>query len=256
MTMQVYRQAETGHRKVAGPVPSLRDDWALFLDFDGTLVDLGDDPHRTALDADMRAAVAAAHRFLGGALALVSGRPLDQIDERFGPEHLAAAGLHGLQRRSAQGVLHSSAATRVLRRVARSLREAFAGEPRIFIEDKGAALAVHYRLLREASGVVRQAVDTAARSLGPGYRVLAGADVFELLPTHANKGSAVRAFMTEAPFAGRVPVFVGDDVTDLDGFEAARQLGGLGIAVGERVAAEYRLADVPAVCRWLQATRK
>ena len=63
MTMQVYRQAETGHRKVAGPVPALRDDWALFLDFDGTLVDLGDDPHRTALDADMRAAVAAAHRF-------------------------------------------------------------------------------------------------------------------------------------------------------------------------------------------------
>jgi trehalose 6-phosphate phosphatase len=88
--------------------------------------------------------------------------------------------------------------------------------------------------------------------LGPDYRLLAGANVVELLPRGVNKGTAVRAFMGKPPFAGRRPVFVGDDVTDLDGFAAAQALGGCGIAVGPRVAADYRLTDVPAVRGWLR----
>ena len=124
-------------------------------------------------------------------------------------------------------------------------QEAFAGG-RIFIEDKGAALAVHYRLLREAS-------EWCGRRLTPrrgaSVRVTACSRrrmYSSSLPTHANKGSAVRAFRDRSAVCRTSAVFVGDDVTEYNGFEAARQLGGLGIAVGERVAAEYRLADVPA----------
>jgi trehalose 6-phosphate phosphatase len=254
MTIQTSKLPQTPSPASPAP-PAVRSDWALFLDFDGTLVELGDDPAHARIDARMSSAVTAAREYLGGALALVSGRPLGQIDQRFTPHTMAVAGIHGLERRSAQGVLFGATPSPALRDAARKLRAAFAGEPRILIEDKGAALAVHYRLLREAAPTVLQVVEAVARELGPGYRMLRGSDVLELLPTTVNKGTAVREFMAEAPFAGRVPVFVGDDITDLDGFEAARQLGGAGIAVGARVVANYSLPDVATVCAWLQAGR-
>lgn len=254
MTIQTSKFPATENPASTSP-PAVRSDWALFLDFDGTLVELGDDPAHARIDARMSSAVTAAREYLGGALALVSGRPMGQIDQRFAPETMAVAGLHGLQRRSAQGVLYSTTPTPALRRVAERLREAFAGEPRILIEDKDAALAVHYRLLREAAPSVFRVVESLAHELGPGYRTLRGADVLELLPASVNKGTAVHEFMAEPPFAGRVPVFVGDDITDLDGFEAARQLGGMGIAVGARVVANFTLPDVATVYTWLKAAR-
>ena len=234
-------------------LPFPRNDWALFLDFDGTLVDLVDDPTQALVEPELRGAVAAARTFLGGALALVSGRPVSQMDKRFAPDQHAVAGIHGLERRSAQGVLRHATTNPGLQAAAIRLQQCFAHDPRILIEDKAGALAIHYRQVRDAAAGIHQVVETVARDLAPGYRVLTGSDVVELLPAHANKGNAVREFMAELPFAGRVPVFVGDDLTDMDGFDAARRLGGFGIAVGPRVVADHWLEDTAAVRAWLQA---
>ena len=234
-------------------LPFPRHDWALFLDFDGTLVDLEDDPTQALVEPELRRAVAAARTFLGGALALVSGRPVSQVDKRFAPDHHAVAGIHGLERRSAQGVLRHATPNPALLRAATRLRDSFAHEPRIHIEDKTVALAIHYRRVRDAAGAIRKVVESVALDLAPDYRILAGSDVVELLPVHANKGNAVREFMEEPPFSGRIPVYVGDDITDLDGFEAAKALGGFGIAVGPRVVADHWLEDTAAVRAWLQA---
>jgi len=234
------------------PLPLPHHDWALFLDFDGTLVDLEDDPTQVLVEPELRRAVAAARTFLGGALALVSGRPVSQMDKRFAPDRHAVAGIHGLERRSAQGVLRQVTTAPGLHSAAVRLQASFAHDPRIHIEDKAGALAIHYRRVREAAAAIHEVVESLAREL-PGYRVLQGSDVVELVPAHANKGNAVREFMAEPPFSGRVPVFVGDDITDLDGFEAARKLGGFGIAVGPRVVADHWLKDTIAVRAWLQA---
>ena len=234
-------------------LPLPQNDWALFLDFDGTLVDLEDDPTQVLVEPELRRAVAAARNFLGGALAMVSGRPISQVDKRFAPDHHAVAGIHGLERRSAQGVGRHATTSEALQQAAVRLQDSFAHEPRIHIEDKAGALAVHYRQVRAAAGHIHQVVESVGRDLAPGYRVLAGSDVVELVPAYANKGNAVREFMVEPPFAGRLPVFVGDDITDLDGFEAVRSLGGFCIAVGSRVVGDHWLEDTTAVRAWLQA---
>ena len=121
------------------------------------------------------------------------------------------------------------------------------------LEDKGASLALHWRRVPHREPELRELAARTLQELGPDFRLLEGDCVVEVVPRTANKGDAVRAFMAEPPFRGRRPVFIGDDLTDLPGFAAAREAGGFGIAVGPRVTADYQFADVEAVRAWLAA---
>jgi trehalose 6-phosphate phosphatase len=233
-------------------VPPLAADDCLFLDLDGTLLDLRDDPATIRADAALLALLRRSTAHLGGALAIISGRPIADLDACFEPLRLAAAGIHGVERRGADGattVLSTDDAK--LRDAARRLAQTLKAIPLTHLEDKGASLALHWRRAPQHAAALRRLAHDTLAELGPAYRLLEGNCVVELLPRMANKGDAVRAFLTEAPFRGRRPVFVGDDLTDLPGFDAARAAGGFGIAVGDRVAAEFHFSDVAAVRDWL-----
>lgn len=232
--------------------PPLDTGQCLFLDLDGTLLHLREDPVIVRADPVLIAQLADLGARLGGALAIVSGRPIGDLDVCFEPVRFAAAGIHGLERRGTRGLAASPRGDDArLRAAARKLGEAMEAFPLSHLEDKGASLALHWRREPAHRGALRALAERALAELGPAYRLLEGDAVVELLPREADKGAAVRAFLGEAPFNGRQPVFVGDDVTDLTGFAAAREAGGYGIAVGDRVAAEYRLDGVDAVRRWL-----
>lgn len=234
------------------PVPPLTADCCLFLDLDGTLLDLRDDPATIRADPALLALLQECSARLGGALAIISGRPIADLDACFEPLHFPAAGIHGVERRGADG-----AATMLpvdagrLRTTVRELRAEMEEMPMSVLEDKGASLALHWRRAPQHAPALRRLAAHTLQHLGPAFRLLEGNCVIELLPRAANKGDAVRAFLREPPFRGRRPVVVGDDLTDMPGFAAAREAGGFGIAVGERVSAEYRFDDVEAVRAWL-----
>lgn len=236
--------------------PPLAADNCLFLDLDGTLLALRDDPATIPADAALLALLEDIATYLGGALAIISGRPIADLDACFAPLHLAAAGIHGLERRSASGATTNLLVdTSKLRGAAGQVAAAMEDMPMSQLEDKGASLALHWRRAPADAPALRLLALRTLQELGPGFRLLEGNCVVELLPRVANKGDAVRAFLNEAPFRGRRPVFVGDDLTDLPGFDAARGAGGYGIAVGDRVSAEYAVPDVDAVRAWLRSSR-
>ena len=224
-------------------IPATRD-WCLFLDVDGTLLDIAPTPDAVRVDPSLPGLLRAAHDALEGAVALISGRSLEQLDGLFAPARWTAAGQHGLERRDAAGRVHrahlgDSAALDEARRAMAAAAVAASGA---VLEDKGFALALHYRLAPQFEQELRQRVDEIARRLGDAYHVQEGRRVLELKPSAATKADAIRAFMAERPFAGRRPIFVGDDLTDLDGFAAVEDLGGLSVAVGNRVGAMRRVA--------------
>jgi trehalose 6-phosphate phosphatase len=232
--------------------PPWRDGDALFLDFDGTLLALQDDPYTVQADPALLERLSACDSRLGGALAIVSGRTLATIDACLAPLRLAAAGLHGLERRDASGKTSRLSVERErLRQVAQQISLVMETLPMTLLEDKGASLALHWRRAPEHRGALRALAQEALQELGPQFRLLHGNHVYELLPRIAGKGHAVQAFLGEAPFKGRRPIFVGDDQTDLDGFAAAREAGGFGIAVGGRIEGDYSLSDVGAVQAWM-----
>jgi trehalose 6-phosphate phosphatase len=235
------------------PPPLARGD-CLFLDLDGTLLALRDDPAMIRVDPSLLSVLERCASRLGGALAVVSGRPIADIDAGFAPIRFATAGIHGLERRGADGATSRVPvdATR-LRDIARQLRTTLEGMPMTQLEDKGASLALHWRRAPQDAPVLRALAQRAQRELGPDFRLLEGDCVIELLPRAVNKGDAVRAFLGEQPFSGRRPVYVGDDITDIPGFEAARDAGGHGVAVGARVSADYHFASVDGVRAWLGA---
>ncbi len=234
------------------PLPTLANDSCLFLDLDGTLLDLRDDPASIRADAALLALLAACSRRLDGALAIISGRPIADLDACFDPLRFAAAGIHGVQRRRADGAVSALPVNAgKLREAAAQLRMEMEGMPMSLLEDKGASLALHWRRAPQDAPALRRLATHALQELGPAFRLLEGNCVVELLPRPANKGDAVRAFLQEIPFKGRRPVYVGDDLTDMPAFAAAREAGGHGIAVGQRVTAEYRFDDVDAVRAWL-----
>lgn len=226
---------------------------ALFLDLDGTLVGIAPTPDAVRPASHLLELLDSASRHVGSALAIVSGRPIRQIDSMLAPLALPAAGLHGLERRSAGGAYTPPPALPRFNELRAALGRFAADRPGLLLEDKGAALALHYRARPELEAEAVAAVEAALGGLRGGIAVQHGKAVIELRPEGADKGAAVAAFMSEPPFAGRRPVFTGDDITDEAAFRAVRQRGGVAVRVGREgaTAAEWRLADVAAVHAWL-----
>jgi len=235
-------------------LPQWRDDWALFLDVDGTLLKIAATPAAVSVPARTIELLERVQRRLAGALALVSGRRVADLDALFAPLRLPAAGAHGAERRDASGRYHAEELGSALD-PARRLLSAWADEHRgTLLEDKGVALALHYRAAPALEEAARAAVAAAAAAAGPSFHVQDGKKVFEIKVGGHGKGAAIAQFMSEAPFAGRLPVFVGDDLTDEDGFEVVNHLGGHSIAVGVNrdTHARWHLADESEVLRWLE----
>jgi trehalose 6-phosphate phosphatase len=215
---------------------------ALFLDFDGTLVDIAPEPGAVTVPSSLVPMLGDLQDYLGGAIAVVSGRPIAELDRFLAPLQLAAAGIHGVEHRTADGVLTRAAAL-PLQEVEAVAAALVALHPALLVEHKQASIAVHYRgaphLEAECTAAMQQAVDRS-----PGLALLRGKMVVEAKPGGASKGDAIEQFLRETPFAGRTPVFIGDDVTDEAGFSTVQRLGGLGVKVGEGpTVARRRLAD-------------
>lgn len=233
------------------PPPSL--DWCLFLDVDGTLVELTDSPFDTQTSGELKTLLKEVSERLSGALALVSGRSIEYLDALFAPLRLPSAGLHGVERRKASGVMHgASFHDSQLDRARAALVDLVEAHPGTILEDKGRTVAVHYRMAPQSEPAVWESVLAIAATLGTNYHVQAGNMMLEIKPRGFTKGGAIRAFMQEPPFSGRTPVFVGDDLTDLDGFRVVETYGGISIGVGERVQGQCHLDDPGAVRRWLE----
>lgn len=234
------------------PPPDAVADWAWFLDVDGTLIDIAPTPSAISIPVDLPPLLRRLSDAVGGALALVSGRSLDNLRQLVSPFDPPAAGLHGLEWRDAAGTVHHRDVPAGLDVIRDRLSRLALDTCGLLLEDKGQAVALHYRQAPELGEAARRAVEAAVGDQ-PNYSILAGKMVFEVKPIGVDKGVAVRTFMTQAPFSGRRPVFVGDDVTDEDGFVSANQLGGLSVLVGplRETQALYHLPDIEACRVWL-----
>jgi trehalose 6-phosphate phosphatase len=232
--------------------PRLRPgDACLFLDVDGTLIDFGPTPDEVVVDGAALQLLQGAHDALDGAFALISGRSLAQLDALFGANRFPAAGLHGVERRDSLGRLHVHPAERLPAPLVAELGEIAERHPGVLLEDKGRAVALHYRQAISLQEMLEREVEALARRHGGDeLQVQPGAYVLELKPSGITKAHAIEAFMQEPPFAGRTPLFAGDDLTDLHGFDAVQRLGGVSIAVGPRVSAMVEVAS-PAELREL-----
>jgi len=226
----------------------------LFLDVDGTLLELAPRPDEVVVPARLVTILTQLQTALGGALALVSGRAISQIDALFAPLKLPCAGVHGNERRDSLGKLHDLARDAVGRLdVARASLSLFvAAEPGLLLEDKRSSLAVHFRARPELAATVQRRLEETLSLVGEGFRIQDSVLVHEIVANFAHKGDAVEAFLTEQAFTGRMPVFVGDDVTDLDAFAAVERHGGRAVAVGTRLPAPWRLPSPSAVIDWLE----
>ncbi|HWH17367.1 MAG TPA: trehalose-phosphatase [Allosphingosinicella sp.] len=234
------------------PPVSLLEGAALFLDFDGTLVELAETPGAISVSPGLVPLLRRLSERLSGRLAIVSGRAIADLERHLDCSGVAVSGSHGLELRLAGGA-HIPLAGPVDLGEVRGKIERFAAQaPGLLVEVKPASVALHYRQAPgEAERVERFMAALAHKS---GLALQPGKMVFELRPRGADKGDAVRAFMAEPEFGGARPLFVGDDLTDEDAFEAAAAMGGAGILVGppRATAAEFRLADVRAVAAWLE----
>ncbi len=227
---------------------------AILLDIDGTLLDLAPTPAGVLVPSSLQAALMGLWKWTGGALALVSGRALSDIDRVFAPVDLPAIGGHGAEIRPL--VRDEKVVRRPLPLVEERLRRRVLAlaSPGILIEDKGYSLAIHYRLAPERAPALRRSIAEIIRDLESGtYEILPGKAVLEIKPTGFNKGSAVLELMEMKPFKGRTPIFVGDDVTDETVFAILPDVGGLGISVGSEMAGAALVFDQPADVRnWLK----
>jgi trehalose 6-phosphate phosphatase len=212
----------------------------LFLDVDGTLLDLQARPDAVAVDPALQRLLQGAAQATNGALALVSGRSLAQLDALFAPQRWPAAGLHGAERRDAAGGLHVSRADPLPQVLVDELLKIAERHPGLLVENKGRAVALHFRGAPALQARLESAVARIAQG-HPEVEIQPGAYVLELRPSGVSKAHAIEAFLAEPPFAGRTPVFAGDDLTDLAGFAAVQRRNGVSIAVGPRVQAMCNL---------------
>jgi len=221
-------------------------DMALFLDLDGTLLEIASTPTSVVVPDDLVVDLEALSKTLGGALAIVSGRDLTDIDGLLAPLCLPAAGAHGAMMRLPGGG-HDEIEAKVPEDWIEELLRLQQVYPGVMIERKVHSIVVHFRNAPPAEDLVRRTTAEIVARDAERFETLRGKMVIEILPRNVNKGHAVRRFMQLAPFRGRTPVFVGDDITDEDGFEAAVEFGGVGLHVAECFGGQPR-----EVRRWLK----
>lgn len=224
---------------------------ALFLDFDGTLVELAATPGEIDVPQGLAEGLAALSQRLDGRVALVSGRSIEDLERHCGPLAVDCAGSHGAERRRADGSLLGSPPEALPQDLLDQVTE-FARANGIAYERKPHGAALHSRAAPDMEE--HCALFMADIAQAHGLVVKRGKRVAELVRPGADKGQAVRAFVADEPFAGSRPLFIGDDATDEDGFAACEELGGFGVAVGPRPAktARYGLAGPAAVQQWLE----
>jgi trehalose 6-phosphate phosphatase len=245
------RSSGTSSGRLSAP-PALCRHNALFLDFDGTLVDIAAAPDLVRVAPELPHLLGAIAGLLDGSLALVSGRPLDELVRLLAPFSGAMAGQYGRERRRSDGSVLRSPVPPALAHAAPVLADFAERHPGVMLEDKGGSLALHYRqapsLTAACGALVRRVVDASGGAL----KAIDGKMVVELMPRTAGKGQAIAAFLAEPPFRGRMPVFVGDDSGDEEGFAMVDRVGGISVRVGAGpTVARHRLADVGDVLLWL-----
>ncbi len=225
----------------------------MFLDFDGTLVDLAPSPEEINVPPELPRLLQELATDFAGALAIFTGRTLANLDRHLGI-HLPAAGQHGVQRRLKADEQPQEIPLPSLDGARSRLHELIAAWPRLLVEDKGSTLAVHYRADPGAREQVHALFEEIVAASGNTLEIQEGKYVYELRPAGVDKGVALNAFMQTPPFAGCLPLVVGDDVTDEAAFEAALRAGGSAVKVGEGVTcAPWSIASPYKVRIWLQA---
>lgn len=226
--------------------PMPQKDWALFLDLDGTLLDIAQTPYAVTVPEDLVDDLRAASAALNGALAIVSGRLLSEVDYLLTPLKLPAAGEHGGVIRMPDGS-HDEVDAKIPFSWVEALIEDAAQWPGVLIERKTHGVVGHYRRAPKFAEAVRARAQELVAQMPETYEILEGKMAIEIRPRTVTKARAVRRLMSAEPFAGRTPIFVGDDLTDHDGFKAAESLGGMAVDVFQRFAG--RTDDVRAWVR-------
>ena len=228
---------------------------AFLLDIDGTLLDIALTPHDVRVPSTLRSTLTKLHEQTGGALALVSGRSLSDIDLIFSPLKLTAVGGHGAEIRIDPRSTANGVKSRFLDRTTRTRLSKVADLAEgIIMEDKGYSVALHYRLARDKRHAIEDGIAAIVGALPPGsVEVLPGKAVIEVKKSGFNKGTALRELMAHPPFAGRKPIFVGDDITDELAFAVVPEFGGMAISVGRTVPGVAQRLETPSEVRhWLE----
>lgn len=236
-------------------LPALKDPrgLAMFLDFDGTLVEIAEKPDAVHLKDTTRATLTRLQKALGGALAIVTGREIEVVDAMLSPFRCPVAGVHGLTRRDAEGRIHGKDVSAQFLDAAEQQLGGFAAQnPGLLVERKSHAIAIHYRANPGLEAACLVAMQEIA-ALDDQMHLVRGKMVIEARPLGGDKGTAVSDFLGEAPFAGRRPFFAGDDTTDEDAFRVVNHLGGVTLKIGNGESrATYRLNDTVAFLDWLE----
>ncbi|WP_244815589.1 trehalose-phosphatase [Caballeronia sp. Lep1P3] len=227
---------------------------AFFFDFDGTLVELASTPDGIFVPRSVPDILAALRRATNNAVAVVSGRGIDNIDSFLQMPDLPVAGMHGAERRDANGdVQRIGFHDERLLRMEHVLEGVVKANPGMLLEIKGAALALHYRNAPDREAAARAATERLVSEYADAYVLQPGKMVYEIKPKDVDKGRALRAFMAEPPFTGRKPVFIGDDLTDEKGFAVVNEFDGLSVKVGAgETVARSRIESVELLLDWLQ----
>jgi trehalose 6-phosphate phosphatase len=228
-------------------------EWAWFFDIDGTLVEIASLPSRIIVHDELLRAIARLHVLTGGAVSLITGRAISDVDRIFDLPDISIAGQHGLELRVSGGDITSHpVAEEALRPLRDQLSSAIAAHPGLVAEFKGMSIALQYRMAPALAGYSHRLLRSLGAKYAPNFVIQKGKRVVELKPAGADKGEVIRRLMTTEPFEGRTPVFVGDDLTDEAGFAIVNQMSGHSIKVGPGpTGARFRLRTVTQVRQWL-----
>jgi trehalose 6-phosphate phosphatase len=228
---------------------------ALYLDVDGTVLDLAPSPDAVEVPPDAVPLLRKLSDTLEGAVALVSGRPIRAIDALFAPLRFPTIGVHGGEVRAADGEIECDPQLAQALSIARPLlQRALSQMHGVLLEDKGCAFALHYRDVPDRGREVLKIAELVIASMGAEYAIRLGKCVVEICPRHLTKGSALLRLMERAPFHGRTPIYAGDDTTDEEAFDIVNRLGGISVRVGQDrapSAAAFRLSDPERLRAWL-----
>jgi trehalose 6-phosphate phosphatase len=233
------------------PRPQL--DWAWFFDVDGTLLEIASSPARVVVHDELAPAIVRLNELSGGAVSLITGRSITNIDTLLDLPEIAIAGQHGLELRWPSGKTVSREFNKkAFGEICDRLTTLVANHPGLILELKGMSVALHYRLAPRLAGYVHRTMRELQRLYPSDFTLQKGKRVVELKPVGADKGQVIRELMTSEPFRGRVPVFIGDDLTDEAGFEAVNEMSGYSVKVGKgATAAKFQLPNVAGVRKWL-----